>query len=145
MTVYAGCCLFTLCTTLTPIVPPGPAFLIVLMIVAFGTLGAFTAYYSLTQDLSTRHQGKISGTLSAATWLTTATFHPLFGRYLDATKNYNLVMAAMGWLPLIGLVVVLVLWKQTPRQPTLAAPPPEDWPKAEPNSAIRTSEQRITE
>jgi ACS family hexuronate transporter-like MFS transporter len=146
MAVYAGCCLLTLGTTVAPFVPPGPIFLIVLMIVAFGTLGTFTAYYSLTQDLSTRHQGKISGSLSALTWLTTATFHPLFGRYLDATKNYDLVMAAMGWLPLVGLIVVLLLWKPTTTRPTLAPLPPEGWPTApQPSSAIRTSEERITE
>ena len=56
----------------------------VLLIVGFGGLGSYTAYYSFTQDLSTKHQGKISGTLSTATWLVTAAFHPLFGRYLDA-------------------------------------------------------------
>ncbi len=64
----------------------------------------------MTQDLSLRHQGKISGSLSTITWITTAAFHPLFGKYLDATKKYDLVIGAMGWLPLISLFAVLLLW-----------------------------------
>ena len=79
--------------------------------VAFGGLGSYAAYYSMTQDLSYRHQGKISGALSTITWLVTAAFHPIFGDYLDRTKHYDLVVGVMGWLPMVALVAVLLLWR----------------------------------
>jgi ACS family hexuronate transporter-like MFS transporter len=112
MSVFAGCCLLTLLTTAAAFLPAGPLLLATLLAVAFGGLGLFTAYYSLTQDLSQKHQGKNSGLLATITWLVTAAFHPLFGAYLDRTKNYDLVVGAMGWLPLLALGAVLLLWNR---------------------------------
>ena len=110
MWVFAGCCLLTTLTTAAAFLPRGPLLLGALLVVAFGGLGSYAAYYSLTQDLSLRHQGKISGSLSTITWITTAAFHPIFGNYLDRTKRYDLVVGAMGWLPLLSLFAVLLLW-----------------------------------
>ncbi len=110
MWVFAACCLLTTLTTAAAFLPKGPLLLGALLVVAFGGLGSYAAYYSMTQDLSLKHQGKISGSLSTITWVTTAAFHPIFGRYLDEYKRYDLVIGAMGWLPLISLVAVLLLW-----------------------------------
>ena len=110
MWVFAGCCLLTTLTTAAAFLPKGPLLLGALLVVAFGGLGSYAAYYSLTQDLSVKHQGKISGSLSTITWLVTASFHPIFGDYLDRTKRYDLVVGAMGWLPLVSLIAVLLLW-----------------------------------
>ena len=110
MWVFAGCCLLTTLTTAAALLPRGPLLLGALLVVAFGGLGSYAAYYSLTQDLSTRHQGKISGALSTITWIVTAAFHPIFGDYLDKTKRYDLVVGLAGWLPLVALVAVLWLW-----------------------------------
>jgi ACS family hexuronate transporter-like MFS transporter len=112
MWVFAGCCALTTLTTAAAFLPKGPLLLGALLVVAFGGLGSYAAYYSLTQDLSTRHQGKISGSLSTITWIVTAAFHPLFGDYLDKTKQYNLVVGVSGWLPLVALVAVLWLWNR---------------------------------
>ncbi len=116
MGVFAGCCVLTTLTTAAAFLPAGPLLLGALLLVAFGGLGTFTAFYSLTQDLSRAHQGKNSGALAMITWVVTASFHPLFGRYLDQTKNYNLVIGAMGWLPMLSLAVVLGLWNLEPRR-----------------------------
>jgi len=117
MWVFAACCLLTTLTTAAAFLPRGPLLLGALLVVAFGGLGSYAAYYSLTQDLSMKHQGKISGSLSTITWITTAIFHPYFGKFLDGqaiqthgTGRYDLVIGAMGWLPLISLFVVLLLW-----------------------------------
>ena len=110
MWVFAGCCVLTTLTTAAAFLPKGPLLLGALLVVAFGGLGSYAAYYSLTQDLSLKHQGKISGSLSTITWITTAAFHPIFGNYLDQTKRYDLVVGVAGWLPLIALVAVLLLW-----------------------------------
>jgi ACS family hexuronate transporter-like MFS transporter len=141
MTVFALCCLLTTTTTLVALLPAGTALLVVLLIIGFGGLGSYTAYYSMTQDLSTAHQGKISGTLSTVTWLVTAAFHPLFGRYLDATKNYDFVIGLSGWLPMVALIAVLALWK-TPREKPL--PLPEEWStKPEAVTTIQAPESGI--
>jgi MFS transporter, ACS family, hexuronate transporter len=110
MWVFAGCCLLTTLTTAAAFLPRGPLLFGALLVVAFGGLGSYAAYYSLTQDLSLKHQGKISGSLSTITWITTAAFHPIFGHYLDLTKRYDVVIGAMGWIPLISLFAVLLLW-----------------------------------
>ena len=110
MTVFAGCCALTTLTTAAAFLPAGPLFLASLLLVACGGLGSFAAFYSLTQDLSSEHQGKLSGLLATITWLVTASLHPVFGRYLDATHRYDVVVGAMGWLPSIALIATLLLW-----------------------------------
>ncbi len=128
MSVFAFCCLLTTMTTVAAFLPQGPLLLGSLLLVACGGLGCYTAYYSMTQDLSLKHQGKVNGSLATCTWLTTAAFHPIFGRYLDQTGDYDLVIACMGWLPMVSLVAVLVLWNrgQTPvAEPARPAPIPE--------------------
>jgi len=114
MWVFAFCCLLTTLTTAAALLPSGPLLLGSLLLVAAGGLGSFAAYYSLTQDLSRVHQGKVSGLLATTTWLITAAFHPLFGRYLDRTKSYDLAVGAAGWLPLIALLAILLLWHRRP-------------------------------
>jgi ACS family hexuronate transporter-like MFS transporter len=108
--VFAGCCLLTTSTTAAALLPAGRWLTAALLTVACGGLGVFPIYYALTQDLSREHQGKVSGSLSTVTWLMTATFHPVFGRYLDRTRNYDLAIGASGWLPSLGLAGVLLLW-----------------------------------
>ena len=110
MWVFAGCCLFTTMTTVAVFLPPGPLLLGAFMVVASGGLGSYAAYYSLTQDLSRRHQGKMSGGLATISWIVTAAFQPIFGRYLERTKSYDLGIGLVGWLPLVALVAVLLLW-----------------------------------
>ncbi|WP_435017423.1 MFS transporter [Tundrisphaera sp. TA3] len=110
MAIFAGCCALTTLTTAAAFMPRGPWLLAALLLVAFGGLGAFSAFYSMTQDLSRKHQGKISGTLSTTTWLVSASLHPVIGRYLDRTHDYDLVVGLSGWFPVIGLIAVLALW-----------------------------------
>jgi hypothetical protein len=84
-----------------------------LLAVAFGGLGSYAAYYSMTQDLSRKHQGKISGGLATLTWIVTASFHPIFGDYLDKLdkpNKYDLAVGVVGWLPMVALFATLALW-----------------------------------
>jgi ACS family hexuronate transporter-like MFS transporter len=121
MWVFAACCLLTTMTTAAALLPKGPLLLGALLVVAFGGLGSYAAYYSLTQDLSHKHQGKISGALATITWIVTAAFHPLFGEHLDSLNNpnkYDMAVGVVGWLPMVALVATLALWHVRVRRTT---------------------------
>ena len=118
ISVFAACCCLTTLSTVVAMLPAGPLFLGALLVVGFGGLGAFAAFYTLTQDLSLEHQGKLSGSLATITWLVSAAVAPLFGRYLDRTHDYDTVLGVAGWFPVVALIGILLLWKR-PAQPRL--------------------------
>jgi hypothetical protein len=80
----------------------------------------------LTQDLTLTHQGKVSGLLAATSWVASSAFHPVLGWYLDhsekidalgnSEKDYTPVIAAIGWLPVLALVAVLLVWRPNNRR-----------------------------
>jgi len=102
--------LITATTTLIPFLPRGPLLVAVLMIVAAGSLGVFPCYYSFTQELSVRHQGKISGILGCSAWVVSSPMHSLFGMIVDETHSFDLGMALAGWAPLVACIVLLTVW-----------------------------------
>jgi ACS family hexuronate transporter-like MFS transporter len=117
--VYGGCALLVGLAALSlPWLQKGNLLLGVLLLLAFGSLGLFPCYYSFSQELSVRHQGKISGTLGAFAWLTSSPCHKLFGWYVDACKShgitletaYNTGFVVAGLFPLLGLIALLCLW-----------------------------------
>ena len=88
----------------------------VLLVIGFGALGLFPNYYSLTQDLSTRHQGKVTGALGCITWVCTAWMQKLVGQSVDATGSYASGIFVIGLLPLVafaaaGAVLELALFE----------------------------------
>ncbi len=107
--VYAGCALLAALTTVASLLPHGWPLLGVLLLVAGGTLGVFPCYYSFTQELSTNNMGKLTGVLSFLGWMSSP-IHKYFGRLIDETGSFDLGIALVGWAPLVGLVVFLVLW-----------------------------------
>lgn len=115
--VFLGCSLLTTLSVAVAILPAGPALLGLLLVIGFGALGLFPAYYSLSQDLTTRHQGMLTGTLGCTTWLVTATMHPLVGRWLDRTHDYSLVVALAGLFPLVGFATLVLLWRTPAASP----------------------------
>lgn len=122
MWVFAACCLLTTLTTAVAVLPRGPLLLAAMLVVGFGGLGSFAAFYTLTQDLSLEHQGKLSGALATITWVVSARVQPLFGRYLDRTHDYDTVVGLVGWFPMIALVATLILWDR-PSPGSVPAPP----------------------
>src|SRR5205807_2243354 len=99
--VYAACMLLTTLSLAVAYVPRGPGLFLLTLLLGFGALGLFPVYYSLSQELTVCHQGKITGTLGCVTWLVSAAMHPLVGRWLDQTKNYSLVVALAGLAPVV--------------------------------------------
>ena len=96
---------------------PGWLFLALLLLVGFGSLGLFPIYYSLTQELTARHQGKISGALAFTTWAILYFVHPAIGRLMDdrpETRPY--IFAGIGLLPLVGWALVSLGWGERPKR-----------------------------
>ena len=115
--VYAGCAILAALTALASFLPQGRQLECVLLLVAAGTLGVFPCYYSFTQELSTNNLGKLTGVLSFLGWMS-APVHKYFGRLIDQTKSFDMGIALVGWAPLVGLVVFLLLWPRQDASPT---------------------------
>lgn len=122
--VYAGCAGLVLGSVAVPflsndpLMPSAAADLpiavtpltIGLLAVAFGALGLYPTYFALTQELSSRHQGKVSGTLGAFAHFSLALIYPVEGWVIDATGSYEVVLGWVGVAPLLGLGLMLWLW-----------------------------------
>lgn len=111
MATFAFCCALTALSTVAAVLPRGPALLGVLLAIGFGALGFFSSYYSLTQDLSTRHQGKVTGALGFATWVCAALMQQYVGMTIDETKSYAAGIFIVGLLPLSALLALVLFWK----------------------------------
>lgn len=115
----ARCAVFGLCALLValggliPWMPAGPGLIAVLLAVGAGLLGLFPCYYSLSQEVSTTHQGKVTGTLGTIAWVFPSLWHREFGAWVDQTKSYDLGMFLASLLPLIAWAAMTLLW---PRQ-----------------------------
>lgn len=120
--VFFACTLLTMLSLAAGALPTGPLLLALLLVIGFGALGLFPNYYSFSQELTVRHQGKLTGTLGCCTWLSTAVMHPLVGRWLDQTHDYASAVAVAGLFPLLGLAALLLLWR-LPRAGANGAPP----------------------
>jgi ACS family hexuronate transporter-like MFS transporter len=106
---YGLCALMTMGTVAVPFLPNGWPLATGLLVVAFGALGLFPTYFALTQELSARHQGKVSGTLGAAAHISLAMIYPLEGLISDLTRSYEIVLGGVGVAPMVAFV--LLLWK----------------------------------
>jgi len=106
----AGCTGLTLCAVSVPFLPDGWQLEVGLLAVAFGALGLFPTYFSLTQELSSKHQGKVTGTLGACAHISLALIYPVEGYIVERTKSYEWVLGGIGIAPLIGLGLLLWLW-----------------------------------
>ena len=113
MTTFAACAALTSLSLLTATLPRGPLLLGLFLLIAFGSLGLFPNYYSFTQEISLKHQGKITGVLGATTWIVTSLFQVYVGQRIDETKSYATGISLAGWAPLVALAALLLLWPTT--------------------------------
>jgi ACS family hexuronate transporter-like MFS transporter len=126
VTVFAACAALTTLSVAAAALPAGPLLLVLLLVIGFGALGLFPNYYSFSQELTVRHQGKVTGLLGCLNWLLVGRFQRLAGITIDETKSYALGLILAGLTPLVGLVALLVLWKPAARaRPQLAGPEKE--------------------
>jgi MFS transporter, ACS family, hexuronate transporter len=111
-TTFGLCAILVAVGGLIPWLPAGLGLKTVLMMVAFGSLGLFPCYYSFSQELSVRHQGKVSGLLGTIAWVTSSPLHKYFGRWVDQTKSYDFGMAAVCGLPIFAFLLFAVFWPE---------------------------------
>jgi ACS family hexuronate transporter-like MFS transporter len=108
--VFSLCAMMTTLSVVAAILPAGWPLLTVLLVIAFASLGVFPNYYSFTQELSVRHQGKVTGSLGCICWLTMSLFQEVVGDVVQRTGTYSLGVASAGLLPLIGVGVLAAFW-----------------------------------
>jgi MFS transporter, ACS family, hexuronate transporter len=142
--------LFALLTTLciaAPFLPAGPVLVGTLLLVGFGSLGVFPNYYSFSQDLTVRHQGKLTGSLSFCCWMALAGWHRVIGQVVERTGSYTPCFIVSGLLPLAGFLALLLFWGQAhPPAGPPASPGRGAWPDGQVSAgAMTTSEERVRE
>jgi ACS family hexuronate transporter-like MFS transporter len=109
--VFAGCGLLCALCALTPLIDRGWALLAVFLLAGAGALGVFPIYHAFTQDISARHQGKITGFAGVAAWVIPAQAQKLFGALADATHSFNIGLVLASFLPLIAVIPLWLFWK----------------------------------
>lgn len=114
--VYGCSAALTALTTLIVLLPRGWLMLGLFLVVGAGALGLFPCYYSFTQELSTRHQGKVTGLLGTAAWATSSPAQQMFGRLIDQTGSFDAGLALAGWLPLVAFLFLCLFWEPRSRK-----------------------------
>jgi ACS family hexuronate transporter-like MFS transporter len=114
MFVFSLCSLATLSSIAAAVLPSGWPLLAVLLLIAFATLGLFPNYYSFTQELSSRHQGKVTGALGCICWLIMSLLHEVIGDMVERTGSYSSGVVIAGLLPMLGVAVLALFWHQSP-------------------------------
>jgi ACS family hexuronate transporter-like MFS transporter len=90
--------------------PAGWALLGIFLVIGFGALGLFPNYYAFSQELTARHQGKLTGTLGCINWVAMAIMQPLVGARIDETRSYADGIMVVGLAPLVGFAAAIGFW-----------------------------------
>jgi MFS transporter, ACS family, aldohexuronate transporter len=108
--VFTACAALTALSVVVAFLGRGPLLLGLLLVIGFAALGLFPVYYSFSQELTTRHQGKLTGSLGCICWLSMYALHALVGESVKATGSYSLGVALAGLAPLVGLAALVGFW-----------------------------------
>jgi ACS family hexuronate transporter-like MFS transporter len=128
--IFGICALLTTLSVIAAFVPRNGEWLNIrtdwilmglLLVIGFASLGLFPIYYSFSQELTTRHQGKVTGALGCINWLAMYALHAGVGELVTKTKSYSVGVALAGLAPLVGLAVLLLFWGRTTVQAASAA------------------------
>lgn len=111
MIVYGVCAGLTCLTVVAASLPQGWLLLAVLLVVGAAALGMFPCFYSMTQEIDSRHVGKAAGLLGFIAWAASSPLHRMFGKLIDTTGSFDKGLAIIGCLPVAGLLAVLLLWR----------------------------------
>jgi len=115
LVVFAGCGALCASCALTPLLDKSWVLLATLLLAGAGALGTFPIYHAFTQDLSARHQGKITGIAGVVAWLLPAQAQKLFGALADRTHSFDLGLVLAAFLPLLATLPLWWWWESAPR------------------------------
>ena len=115
--VFAGCGVLCASASLVPWLGHGWLLLLLLSVAGAGALGVFPIYHAFTQDISSEHQGKITGFAGVAAWIIPSFLQKGFGWLADRTGSFDLGFALAGLLPLIAVIPIWLFWKNTNSSP----------------------------
>jgi ACS family hexuronate transporter-like MFS transporter len=107
---FLACAAMSLATLSVPWLDRGWLLLGALLIAGAGVLGVFPIYHAFTQDISHRHQGKITGVAGVAAWAFSPLAQQAYGRHVDATHSFDQGLAVAGCLPMMAFLALLVAW-----------------------------------
>jgi ACS family hexuronate transporter-like MFS transporter len=110
MAMFLLCAVLTSLSAVAAYMSAGPALLGMLLLIGFGALGLFPCYYSFSQELSARHQGKVTGALSCINWIFTAIMQKLVGREVDESHSYATQLVILGLAPLVAWLLLVLFW-----------------------------------
>ncbi len=111
---FVGCTGLVLVSAALPWLPAGWITAAGLLVFGFGALGLFPTYFALSQEVSGRHQGKVTGTLGFINAMYLAGMFWVQGGLNDANKTYLPVLSTAWVAPAVALVVLLLFWRRNP-------------------------------
>jgi len=110
------CVALTLLLLLAIVLPKGPLLIVVLLLIAFGTLGSFSTYFAFSQEISARHQGKVTGTLGLINSIAMGTLVVAQGNMIKTSgESYALALGLTAVAPVFAVVAIALFWN--PRKP----------------------------
>lgn len=112
LVVFAGCGALCASIALTPLLDKGWVLLVVLLLAGAGALGVFPIYHAFTQDLSARHQGKITGIAGVVAWVLPAQAQKFFGALADRTHSFDQGLVLAAFLPLLAVLPLWWFWEE---------------------------------
>jgi ACS family hexuronate transporter-like MFS transporter len=116
--VFIVCSLLCLLSVAAALLPTGYLLLGVLLVIGFATLGLFPLHYSFSQELTVKHQGKLSGALGCINWLAMYLLHETVGTAVKQTGSNSVGVALAGLAPMLGVAALVFLWgKAEPSAP----------------------------
>jgi ACS family hexuronate transporter-like MFS transporter len=114
VTVFAFGTAVVLLSPVAALLPRGPMLLAVLLAIGFGSLMIFPVYYSFSQELTARHQGKVNGTLGCINWIAVGALQGVVGEVIKRQGRYTEGVVGAGLPPVLGLLALLFLWRRPP-------------------------------
>lgn len=112
--MFSACAALCLTMLALPLLPKGWILLAVLLFGGAGALGMFPLYHAFTQDISGKHQGKITGIAGVTAWFLVPPAQKLFGRLVDVTGSYDTGLAAAACLPAGAAIILWIFWRDEP-------------------------------
>ena len=85
----------------------------ILLIFGFGAFGLFPTYFTLSQEVSARHQGKVTGSLGFINAMYLAVLYPVEGYVKESYGQFDPFLAVCGLPALFALLMILIFWRDS--------------------------------